>query len=258
MKNKKLKIFIYSAILLIVISIVSVALYIYKDREFLTYTESVNPIELNDDTVKIGIIGDSWVASEKLDTQIKSQLTKQGVDADVISSGHPGANSKKILNNLISEQGDFSSNYILLDEDVKYIVIIAGVNDTAGHMGKDFYSHHVSEITRIINESGKIPIILEVPEYGIEEPEAFKSALKHNIYKYLFDNGNADVIESYRDQLSEKLKSSNLTYKIIPFPPVIEDYHQSLELYQDPHHLNESGNEILAEYIASELTKLLK
>ena len=57
--------------------------------------------EANQDTVlTVGIIGDSWVAGQKLDSLLHQELLKNELSNRIISSGHPGAKSKLIYENL--------------------------------------------------------------------------------------------------------------------------------------------------------------
>ena len=63
------------------------------------------PISVNNDTVlEIGIIGDSWVEGEKLDSTLHNLLLENGLKNKIISSGHPGAKSKLIYQNLFYQQ----------------------------------------------------------------------------------------------------------------------------------------------------------
>lgn len=259
--NKKRKIILARFTLFTIIGLIFMADYISSDREFLVIdtessiavvdasTESLNA---NVDTIKLGLIGDSWVAGEKLDPVIETYLRSMNIDADIISYGHPGAKSQHILSNLLSDESNpYSSNALLQDDAVKHIIIIAGVNDTAGHIGSDFYVHHMTELIEVINSYGKTAIILEVPEYGIEEPEKFKSALKHNLYKILFDDNETDVIEQYRQELASSLSETDLDFDIVPFNPIASDYHEDISLYKDQFHLNSEGNTKLGKYLGS-------
>lgn len=259
--QRKVKIFSILSIVALSIGVILATTYIYKERRFFTSNaESVKAATINDTSKhsSIGIIGDSWVADKKLETYIKKTYNNQGKQINVISSGHPGAKSKKILENLLSTDASnvYSSNNILIDKNIKYVIVIAGVNDTAGHIGSDFYAHHMVEIIKTLNEHDKTALILEVPEYGIEEPEAFKSSLKHNLYKLLFDQNKTDVIKEYRNSLNNSLEVSNLDFKIIPFDPVITDYYKQNNLYQDQFHLNEEGKQLLGTYIGEYLLSL--
>ena len=54
--------------------------------------------------IKIGIIGDSWVAGNKLDGFIIEGLKTAGIEAEAISSGHPGARSRQIYRDLLADE----------------------------------------------------------------------------------------------------------------------------------------------------------
>lgn len=264
MKKEK-KIILSSLIAAVIIGVFFVIRYIGDDREFInatvdttpviTKTQSTNPSDQTTE-INIGLIGDSWVAGEKLDPFIEKQIQSYGISANVTSFGHPGAKSRDILINLLSDSSNpHSSNTLLNDDNIEYVIILAGVNDTAGHIGTDFFVHHMTELVKTINTYNKTPIILEVPEYGIEEPERSKSALKHNIYRVLFDNNKTDVIQDYRDALTNELNSTDLNYEIIPFTTDISDFHENIDLYKDQFHLNEEGNAILGTYLGDHLVK---
>lgn len=257
--NKKVKIFSLFSIVTLATGIVVVSNYIYKDRAFIS--SNINSVkaatvERNPQYDKIGVIGDSWVAGNNLDDFIQESFKDKNIE--IISSGHSGAKSKQILQNLLStDTSDVNSAHsILVDKNIKYIVVIAGVNDSIGHIGSDFYTHHMSEIIKTINSHNKIPLIVEVPEFGIEEPEPFKSHLKHYLYKMMFDRNKTDVIKPYRESLIKKLATTDLIYKIIPFDPVVSNFAKQRMLFSNPSHLNEEGNKMLGNHIGNYITKL--
>lgn len=222
-----------------------VGYYIYKDHKF--YDLKIENRNINVKKNDIGIIGDSWVINKKLDKAVQNNLKQ---DSNIKSNGYYGFKSKELLQQ--NQSKDVLN--VLEDENISKVVLIAGVNDTAGHIGKNYYSYHMIKWIELINSYGKKAYILEIPEYGIEEKENFKSALKHNLYRYIFDNGKVDVIESYRNQLEKDLvKKEDLKYQIIDFDSFIESYQDKKELYKDPYHLNDEGNERLGKHIAETL-----
>ena len=253
-----------SAIGLAIIAFLGIALctiYIQLDRSF------DNPVSIpvratpNDwyQHIKIGVVGDSWVAGHKLDQAIEQTMKNSGIDAEVVSSGHPGAKSRLIYRDLTnSEQSEHSSNHILMDEDVDYLVVVAGVNDTAGHIGAEFYAHHIFRIIQAALDRGIKPIIVEVPEYGIEETPtvSFLSWGKRLIYLWLFDHGNVDVIQEYRKALFGKIPST-MTGKVVfvDFSSITDDYINSKDLFANPSHLNNGGWKKLGELIAESIIK---
>jgi hypothetical protein len=144
-----------------------------------------------------------------------------------------------------------------MDPDVDYLVLIAGVNDTAGHIGKDVYAHHVFCIVRAAQQRGIYPLILEVPEYGIRDvSEGFVSSVKHLLYKTLFDGMKDDVIGDYRKALRSKLSDeANESVTTISFDPVAKSYSDKKELYANPSHLNAEGCHRLGVLIATNIAE---
>ena len=200
--------------------------------------------------IKIGVIGDSWVYGKKLDHAIEESMMTSGIPAEVVSSGHPGAKSRQIYRNLLNDkQSDaYSSNKILMDEDVDFLVVVAGVNDTSGHIGKEFYAQHLVLIIQAALDRGMSPIVVEVPECGIEEAPAVSllSWAKREIYLRLFDNGKVDIISDYRKALHDSLSATILEkVTFVEFAEIAQDYESKTALYANPSHLNKDGYEKL-------------
>lgn len=208
--------------------------------------------------IRIGVIGDSWVAGQKLDRAIEQTMAASGLETVVLSSGHPGAKSRQIYRDLFLERNvEHSSNSLLMDKDLDFLVVVAGVNDSAGHIGKTFYAHHMFLIIQTALARGMKPVVVEVPEYGIEDvpSEGFLSWGKRTIYLWLFDNGNVDVIKEYRKALRGKIQASSITDKVllVDFSPITDDYNTSKALYANPSHLNHDGWSKLGSLIAQSI-----
>jgi lysophospholipase L1-like esterase len=210
------------------------------------------------DQIQIGVIGDSWVAGQKLDRPIEQTIAASGLKTVVLSSGHPGAKSRQIYRNLFLEKDvKNSSNALFMDEDLDYLVVVAGVNDSAGHIGKKFYAHHMFLIVQAALARGIKPVIVEVPEYGIENTPSvgFLSWGKKSLYLWLIDKGNVDVIKEYRNALREKILASGIEDKalLVDFSPITDDYNTSKDLYANPSHLNHDGYSKLGKLIAQSI-----
>ncbi|PWU66587.1 SGNH/GDSL hydrolase family protein [Gracilibacillus dipsosauri] len=249
---KRKHIIITSLLLLAIIPLISIFIYITNDREMVTVAQSQTETFsfANDNEINIAVVGDSWVANEKLDQYIKSELEKSNIDSEIISYGYPGRKTKDIYQKITSEPAI---------KKVDLMVIVAGVNDSAGHIGKDFYSHHMKNIVTFANINSIYPFVLELPEFSIEtNANRFLSQVKHTIYRYLFDKGKLDNINEYRSELETTLSNSDLLYSIIPFGNIIDDYSSSKDLYIDPWHLNDKGNETLGTYIGQFIAKQLE
>jgi lysophospholipase L1-like esterase len=248
------------AVAIAICALVCVSAYVFREHSFDDY-RSVPSRQLPMDWfahVKVGIIGDSWVAGKKLDDPLRQRLLDLGLNVEVVSSGHPGAKSRQLYRDLFADQTNpESSKALLLDDDLDYLVVIAGVNDTAGHIGRDFYAHHMLGIIQAAQERAVQPLVVEVPEYGIECPPPMGlSWCKRLLFLYLFDGGKVDVIEDYRRELSAQLPKLAKPVTVIQFKSVARDYASSTNLYANPSHLNKQGNVALASLIAQEVIEL--
>jgi lysophospholipase L1-like esterase len=219
----------------VVLVIIVPFLYIARERHFDSY-QPVKKFTPKDDVLRIAVIGDSWVSGGKLDNAIKETLEEYGIEAEITSDGIPGAKSRRIYRNLISSD-------ILNGAD--YLVVTAGANDTAGHIGKAFYAHHMKLIVRTAIDSGVIPVVVEVPDYGIKDLKpGIMSSMKSTLFKHLYDAGEDDVIEDYRRALDIDAGM------IVKFTI---DYKSQKDLYANPSHLNITGSKKLARMIAEKI-----
>src|SRR5690606_7925243 len=117
----------------------------------------------------IGIIGDSWVAGDKLDSLLFNGLFEKGFENKIISSGHPGAKSKLIYQNLFEDKENEHSSKSLIENRPDYCIVIAGVNDAASQIGSHFYAYHMNLIVKTLLHYRIKPIIVTCPEFGIKE-----------------------------------------------------------------------------------------
>lgn len=214
----------------------------------------------NDTTLTIGIIGDSWVAGGKLDSLLHNGLLLKGFNNKILSSGHPGAKSKLIYQNLFEEKGNGHSSKFIIENRPDYCIVIAGVNDAASQIGGHFYSYHMSLIIKTLLHYKIKPIIVSCPEFGIRESIDDMNVLSKNknlISAYFNNNGEIDNIKTYRKILAEELDSENLRDSVIliDFDNVCSDYNKCPELYANSSHLSKKGNEILSQIIIYELIR---
>ena len=233
------------------VALFSFAAYVYLNQRSFDAYASISPCKRPSNPsspVKIGIIGDSWAACIGLDGSVQQLLAAQGLDAEVVIMGHPGANSRQLYR-------DYLSGQLLQENDFDYLVIVAGVNDTASYIGKDFYAHHMLGIINAAQARGVKTLCIEVPDYGIESLP-FTDVLswgKHLLFRYLHDGGKVNVIADYRKELSERLKNLPEPVPVISFDPNIWHYELKSNLYANPSHLNQAGCNELSSLIADEL-----
>jgi hypothetical protein len=218
---------------------------------------------VNDTTLTIGIIGDSWVAGGKLDSLLHNELLEKGFKNQIISSGHPGAKSKLIYQNLFEESTNEHSSKFIIENNPDYCIVIAGVNDAIGQVGANFYSHHMLLIINTLLHYKIKPIIVELPEFGIIETTnemGFVKGERNKIYAKFTNFGEIDNIKTYRKAFVKKLETENLKDSIIliAFDNVCDDYNKCLKLYRGTSHLSREGNEKLSQIITNELIRTIK
>lgn len=209
-------------------------------------------------TLHISVIGDSWACGRGLADAVEKQLSNDGVTAKVTSFGHGGAKSRDVLLNLLKSDDALHSSKPVLVGDTDLCVVVCGVNDTAGYIGADFYSFHVAEIAKLLQSHGVFPIILEVPEFGIQESSSisFLGACRRIAMRWILHAGERDVITAYRDALRSTLQADlpSSAYKLVSFGSVCEDYTQARHLYtKDMCHLSTDGLSRLAAVLSDEI-----
>ncbi|MGI4020892.1 MAG: SGNH/GDSL hydrolase family protein [Janthinobacterium lividum] len=213
-----------------------------------------------DSVLTIGIIGDSWVAGKKLDSVIHYTLLANKINNKVFSSGQGGAKSKIIYQNLFKKKTDLNSSKNVIENRPDYCIVIAGVNDALGQVGKEFYTHHLIMIIKTLLHYNIKPIVVELPEIGIIEATdqmGFFKKGRNIIYAYFTDAGELDNIYTYRNELKKMLLEQHLNNSIIyiDFNRVCTNYKECLELYVNPSHLSRRGNIKLGKIIANDIIK---
>jgi lysophospholipase L1-like esterase len=219
---------------------------------------------MNINELNIGIIGESWAAGRKIDDYLISFMEESGFIVTVVSKGHPGAKSKLVYQDMFKIEGEeSSSNHILYDEKIDICIILTGVNDTAAYVGSEFYSYHLKLIVDALITRRIIPLVVEIPEYGIEETDSrtIHGKIRKRLMRLIHDDNVVDVIPKYRsearDALAPYISKNQIIY--FPFQSVSDDYLLNRNLYKsDLLHLNAKGNEKLAFEISEVITKWLK
>ncbi len=241
---------------LLAVSILSIFLIltlVYLHRRF-SFEKELDYFTINtkqNDTLSIGIIGDSWIADGQLDDLVHQNLIQAGVQNRVLSSGKHGAMSKRIYQNLYGHNEQSKSSKFIIEEKPRYVIVIAGVNDAVGQVGGNFYAHHIEKIVNTLIRYEIQPVLLELPEFGIIEAEARIGRIRsfrNRIFANFTNKGQIDNIKTYRQTLVKKLNSSQIMDEVIyvSFEGICDDYDNCLDLYKDPMHLSSKGNKILA------------
>ncbi|KMQ66913.1 hypothetical protein ACM46_05300 [Chryseobacterium angstadtii] len=211
--------------------------------------------------LQIGIIGDSWVVRQNLDSLVEKKLSDKGVHAEIYSSGNPGAKTSRIYENLFKEDAEEFSSRKVIEKKPDYCIVTAGVNDAAMHMGPDFYSHHMMMIIKTLLHYNIKPVVVSLPEFGVEEDFKNKnliSSLSNRGAELFLNGGTAFTIQDYRNALQEELKNSGLDQKVVilNFDEVSKDFDKDRNLYADPLHLNKQGYQKFSEFLANGIVNL--
>lgn len=180
------------------------------------------------DTLKIGIIGDSWVnLHKKYNGQLDTMLTKalgDTIPVSLYSSGKGGAKTKLIYTNMFEEKdinpktykGITTSKPVIMQAP-QYCIIFGGTNDAVCKMGKDFYAQHIVMIVSHLLKHGIKPIVISIPSVDLdkvyEEGNAKQKLLRLLTMK--ITGSDFYCLDSYRKQLLDRINEENLTDSIL-------------------------------------------
>lgn len=206
-----------------------------------------------DSMLTVGVIGDSWTSHKALDSILVRSFEGKGISLRVVSSGHPGARTKKIYQNLFEGENIYSSRFVI-EEHPDYCVVVAGVNDAASQIGAENYAYHMIRIIKTLLHYCIRPVIVTLPEFGIIEytnGRPFFTRVRNKLSAW-FDNTEIDNIAAYRSTFYENLASEGLTDSvlIVDFDNICEDYGRHINLYRNTSHLSQEGNQRLVDEIS--------
>lgn len=203
----------------------------------------------------IGIIGDSWVAGNKLDTCLEKCFAKRERIIKIISSGQAGVDSKNIYLNLVKDCSDSTSSRKVLLAHPKYVVVIGGVNDAIKQMGKKFYTHHMNLIIQGLLANKIMPVIVSLPTINISEKYeriGWKDNLYFTLTALFTNNGKTNNVKDYRAYLYENCFRSD-SLLLIRFEDFLPDYELGRIYYGMPTHLNKMGIHLMCEKISERI-----
>lgn len=211
--------------------------------------------------LQIGIIGDSWLVRQKLDSLVTKKISDRGVQAKIYSYGNPGATTRTIFENLFKNKDEKFSSKEVIEKKPDYCIIVAGVNDAATHVGPDFYAHHMMMMIKAMLHYNIQPVVVTLPEFGIEEDFKNKniiSEISNRGGELILNKGIPFKIQDYRKALSENLKNTGLEKKVIilNFDEVTADFDKDRNLFADPLHLNKSGYQKFSEFLVNGILNL--
>ncbi|MDB5147821.1 MAG: hypothetical protein JWQ57_1841 [Mucilaginibacter sp.] len=245
-------------LLLLLIVTTGFGFYVYQRYSFEKRHLFVPEKKHKNDTLRVGIIGDSWATGITIDTIIKDEFSKRGIINEVISFGQPEAKTKQIYDNLYANpEQPYSSNEIL-HHNLDYCIILAGTSDAEGEMGAKFYAYYCSLIISDLARNNIEPVFVTMPAFGFKEETDNLDILKkvrNEVSSLLIDNGSTRSLDEYRKQANEMLKDTRLKDStiVVPFNLVCDDYEKHKILYRNTGHLSTAGKQkmgkLIVEYI---------
>lgn len=171
-----------------------------------------------DDTLRIVIIGDSWVGmrTDTINSIFKSRLSESvGRPVIIKSKGKGGEKSRGIYQLMFEDEGMGTKSLFSSGSD--YCVVIAGINDAAANLGKNQFTHHIKLIIDFLLENGVRPILIEIPNVDIWNVYGGKP-VKDLVVDYarsLMTGCGMYHYSEYRDALQLMLEDSKLMDSVI-------------------------------------------
>ncbi|UOE49564.1 hypothetical protein MTO98_00575 [Mucilaginibacter sp. SMC90] len=245
-------------LLLLLIVTTGFGFYLYQRYSFEKRHAFVPEKKHRNEVLRVGIIGDSWATGITIDTIIRDEFKKRGINTEVISFGQPEAKTKQIYDNLYANPGQPYSSSEILHHNLDYCIILAGTSDAEGEMGAKFYAYYCSLIISDLARNNIEPVFVTMPEFGFKEETDSLDILKkvrNEVSSLLIDNGNTRSLDGYRKQANEMLKDTHLKDStiVVPFNLVCDDYEKHKILYRNTGHLSTVGKQkmgkLIVEYI---------
>ena len=202
-----------------------------------------------DDTLRIAMIGDSWVFNHYPYNDTLASMIRQIIKKPTIVSAYGlcGKTSKEVYQSIFENQ----TMRNILEKGTDYCFVSVGINDTYKKMGAKYYAQNSINILRFLLKNNIKPILLEIPNYDINYAYEHQTA-DRKLFRQLsmlLTRSDIDCRQEYRQALAHELVKTSIgeQIQIIHFPGTLE-YYKS-----DRMHLNEKGYHILDSCIANEI-----
>jgi lysophospholipase L1-like esterase len=206
-------------------------------------------IQHQDDTLRLAMIGDSWVFfhypyNEALASIIKQKIKKP---VKVSAYGQCGKTSKEVYQSIFEDQ----TMRNLLEQGADYCFVSVGINDTYKKMGAEYYAQSTSHILSFLIQNDIKPILLDIPDYDINyayEHQTSERKLLRQL-SMIITLSKIDCRQDYRLALIQEIGKSGIDNDI-----TILKLPYSAEYYKpDWMHLNDKGYQILDSCIAKQV-----
>ena len=174
-----------------------------------------------DDTLRIAMIGDSWVGM-RTDTQnnlLQAKLSEK-INRPVMvkTKGKGGEKSRGIYHLMFTYEG-FGTKP-LIEECPDYCVVIAGINDAAANFGWKYHVYYMNLIINLLLGNGIRPILIEIPNVNIWSVYRKKPIkdLTMDYMRSLMTGCGMYHYSEYREALLLMLKDDNIIDSVLYVP----------------------------------------
>ena len=202
--------------------------------------------------LNILIIGESWAAKGRLLPHASQTIySKMNIPITVCTVGFSGRNTKKLFNEI---EYTYNNDYFnkLFEGNIDKVVLLTGVNDVVGHVGKINYTSNLQKVINKLPES-KV-YVMEVPYVDVftNKNVSLPSLIKRRVQWSLNDKFDNNPIQSYRDHVKNNIKNIN----IIPFDPFLNNLKLNKDSYEpDGIHLTTKEFNRYGVYIGEFISK---
>lgn len=243
---------LFYIILLCLIAFVITSLYYYNKWKPLWSLEEPKEMfsitSCQDDTMRIVMIGDSWVGmrTDALNSLFQSRLSEMtGRPVMLRTKGNGGEKSRGIYQLMFETDGYGTKPLFMSGAD--YCVVFAGINDAATNLGKEQYVHHIKLILDFLLANNIRPVLVEIPDvniWNVYGGKPFKD-LTIDYVRSLMTGCGMYHFSEYREALLSMLKDSGLMDSVLYVP--MRGWHgKEAELNKtlfldDQVHLNQQG-----------------
>lgn len=257
-----------SIVFVCLLTIIFVGLYFYNRWKPLWSLENPKPFyfvsQHHDDTLRIVMIGDSWVENRpsNLNTIFQKKMSDISGRPVLFKLKGKGGEKSRGIYQLMFEDGVYGTKS-LLSSGADYCVVFAGINDAAANLGKKQYVHNMQLILDFLLANRICPVLIEIPDVDIWNVYGDKPVkdLMVDYIRSLFTRCDMYNYLEYRDAFESMLNDRNL-YDYVIFVSmrgwngVGNDVNKELFL-NDKMHLNIQGYAKLDSCIMDAIQKNL-
>ena len=234
------------------LAIIFVSLYYYyRWKPLWSYEEPRTFYSIThhqDDTLRIVMIGDSWVGmrTDTLNKMFQKRLSAVSGRPVILKSKGKGGEKSRGIYQLMFEEDSLSTKP-LLESGADYCVVFAGINDAAANLGKKQYIYHMRLTIDLLLKNDVRPILIEIPNVNIWNVYGEKPIrdLVVDYVRSLMTRCEMYHFPEYREALRLMLEDSQLLDSVI-FVPMNgwngKNSDLDLQLFLDDQiHLNQQG-----------------